>query len=300
MKHHDMPIVINIFEHSINKDTIIGKKKTCLFNFIQSEIIESNGTSEILLIIIIEKNMWNKLSWMKIILLCGVSFQIFMYNARADGNLTETATATFLIKANIYTDVNGTYYQWNSDLDNISSNEYMTLASTLCNLTIDSLSLGDPFLSNSAQCVKVVFKPVDINFLNQNEQSITTQSSIDNVNSTGVQVNINIELFSVNASLINESTLYNILVSGYNQLNKTLNIFVQNIEIYSISTDRTSEPSTPQTTTSIPSDLSTRPPETTTSTTPSQPHTDSSIVTSESNQHLNYSNLLHCMHVFVL
>ncbi|VDP00408.1 unnamed protein product [Schistosoma margrebowiei] len=143
-------------------------------------------------------------------------------------HILELAGSSFLVKAVIYTDLNGTYYPWKSELQDVLSTDYTTLASSVCNLTIESLYLGDPIISKDARCFNIVFVPVN----NSNEQVGTTQSGIVNVNITGVQANINIELVSINASLINESIFYNILVNGYNQLNKTLNIYVMDIEIY--------------------------------------------------------------------
>uniref|UniRef100_A0A5K4FBA3 Egg protein n=1 Tax=Schistosoma mansoni TaxID=6183 RepID=A0A5K4FBA3_SCHMA len=171
--------------------------------------------------------MWNKLIWIKMILVCAIDFQTFMYQVKSDST-TEAGTASFLIRSIIYTDINGTYYQWKSELQDVLSTDYMTLANNLCNLTIESSYLGDPIITKNAKCFNIIFLPFDIT----NQQLRTTSNEIDNVTITGVQGNVNIELISINASFINESILYNILVNGYNQLNKTLNIFVMNIEIY--------------------------------------------------------------------
>ncbi|CAH8592781.1 unnamed protein product [Schistosoma guineensis] len=149
-----------------------------------------------------------------------------MYQVKSDS--TTVAGSSFLVRAVIYTDLNGTYYPWKSELQDVLSADYITLASSVCNLTIESSYLGDPIISKDARCFNIVFLPVN----NSSEQVGTTQSGIVNVTITGVQANVNIELVSINASSINESIFYNILVNGYNQLNKTLNIFVMDIEIY--------------------------------------------------------------------
>ncbi|CAI2731507.1 unnamed protein product [Schistosoma spindalis] len=153
---------------------------------------------------------------------------------------TITTESTFIGRVLTQFNVKGVLYKsesagiipWSDDYNNYQSKIYIDLAAVFCNLIISSLLTANTPIFQGAKCTTVIFIRITIVIRGKRQivNSVTNNTSTD-----GVQGSATIELQTLSGSQLSQEHFTQLLNDGHNQLNKTSNAFLNNLESTRIS-----------------------------------------------------------------
>ncbi|CAH8612692.1 unnamed protein product [Schistosoma rodhaini] len=138
----------------------------------------------------------------------------------------------FNVKGVLYKSNNAGIIPWSDDYTNYQSKIYISLAAVFCNLIISSLLTANTAIFQGAKCTTVIFIRVTIVIRGKRQ---VVNSVINNTSTDGVQGSATIELQTLPGSQLSQEHFSQLLADGYNQVNKTSDALLNNLESTRIS-----------------------------------------------------------------